>query len=106
MFQLPIKEKEIETTVEKNLLVPNPNRQKPHPIKLDRNKYKKSNKIIPITKINLDPFQIKITSKSKIKNSSILKDQIHSLIDNKILKLYVLMKNFHQNQHHRLQVKT
>lgn len=61
MLQLPIKEKEIETTVEKNLLVPNPNRRKPHHIKSDRNKYKKYNKIILITKINLDLFQIKIT---------------------------------------------
>lgn len=68
MFHRLIKGKETETIVEKNLLVLNLNRQKPHPIKSDRSKYKRSNKIIPITKINLDPFQMKITSKHKINN--------------------------------------
>jgi hypothetical protein len=68
MFQRLIKEKETETTVEKNLLVLNLNRQKPHPIKSDKSKYKRSNKIIPITKINLDPFQTKLTLKHKINN--------------------------------------
>ena len=68
MFQRLINGKETETTVEKNLLVLNLNKQKPHPIKSDKSKYKKFNKITPITKINLDPFQMKITSKHKINN--------------------------------------
>jgi hypothetical protein len=68
MFLWLIKGKETETTVEKNLLVLNLNRQKPHPIKSDKSKYKKCNKTIPITKINLDPFQTKLTLKHTINN--------------------------------------